>query len=156
MDREKVRAYDNAYSRLRDMQFATYEFYARQHSLTAKELFVLDILWFSPEGCLQSDISERLSATKQTVSAIIKKFLKQGYIVMEESPTDRRNKIIRFTKSGLSYTEKIIVPAAKAEVDAMAQLCDEDIAELVRITTLFSSSMKEHLEALYKNTKSQA
>lgn len=70
---------------------------ARQLALTAKELFVLDILWFAPDGCLQSDICDRLSATKQTVSAIMKKFLKQGYVSMEESPTDRRNKIVRFT-----------------------------------------------------------
>ena len=70
---------------------------ARQLALTAKELFVLDILWFAPDGCLQSDICDRLSATKQTVSAIMKKFLKQGYVSIEESPTDRRNKIVRFT-----------------------------------------------------------
>ncbi len=148
MEREKVRAYDNAYCKLRDIQFAAYEFYARRHALTAKELFVLDILWFAPDGCLQSDICNRLSATKQTISAIIKKFLKQGYVTMEESPTDRRNKILRFTAAGLRYAKKIIPPAAKAEVDAMAELCDKDIAELVRITTLFSNYMKQHFDAL--------
>lgn len=148
MEREEVQIYDNAYCKLRDMQFAAYEFYARQHALTAKELFVLDILWFAPEGCLQSDICDRLSATRQTVSAIIKKFLKQGYVTMEESPTDRRNKIVSFTEAGRQYAGKIIPPAAKAEVDAMAELCDGDIAELVRITTLFSGFMKQHFDAL--------
>lgn len=68
-------------------------------SLTAKELFVLDIIWFAPDGCLQSDISERLSAMKQTVSAIIKKFWKQGYISLIESETDRRNKVVRLTEA---------------------------------------------------------
>ena len=148
MEREEVQIYDNAYCKLRDMQFAAYEFYARQHALTAKELFVLAILWFAPEGCLQSDICDRLSATRQTVSAIIKKFLKQGYVTMEESPTDRRNKIVSFTEAGRQYAGKIIPPAAKAEVDAMAELCDGDIAELVRITTLFSGFMKQHFDAL--------
>ncbi len=123
MEREEVRAYDNAYCKLRDMQFAAYEFYARKHALTAKELFVLDILWFAPDGCLQSDICDRLSATKQTISAIMKKFLKQGYVAMEESPADRRNKIVRFTEAGLRYAEQIIPPAARAEVDAMAESC---------------------------------
>lgn len=154
MEREEVRAYDNAYCKLRDMQFAAYEFYARQHALTAKELFVLDILWFAPDGCLQSDICDRLSATRQTVSAIMKKFLKQGYVSMEESPTDRRNKIVRFTEAGLQYAGRIIPPAAKAEVDAMAELCDEDIAELVRITTLFSGFMKQHFDALHTKESS--
>lgn len=65
MEREKVRAYDNTYCKLQDVRIAAYGFYARKHALTAKELFVLDILWFAPDGCLQSDICDRLSATKQ-------------------------------------------------------------------------------------------
>ena len=141
MEREEVRRYVNEYCHLRDVQTAAYELYARKHGLTAKELFVLDIIWFAPDGCLQSDISERLSATKQTVSAIIKKFWKQGYISLTESETDRRNKIVRFTEDGMEYARKIIPPAANAEIDAMAELNGKDIAELVRITTLFSDWM---------------
>lgn len=148
MDREQVRAYVNQYGELRDVQYAAYEMYARKHSLTAKELFVLDIIWFAPNGCLQSDICERLSATKQTVSAIVKKFMKQGYVSLTESETDRRNKIVRFTKAGIEYVRKIIPPAAHAEIDAMSELSGEDIAELVRLTTLFSHCMKEKFEAI--------
>lgn len=92
------------------MQFAAYELYARKYNLTAKELFVLDIIWFSHGGCLQSEICERLSATKQTVSAIMKKFCKLGYISFTESQTDRRNKIVRLTQAGKEYTQKIIPP----------------------------------------------
>lgn len=53
MEREEVRSYVNQYCKLRDIQFAAYELYARKHGLTAKELFVLDIIWFAPDGCLQ-------------------------------------------------------------------------------------------------------
>ena len=56
MNREKVRMYVKRYCELRDVQFAAYELYARKHGLTAKELFVLDIIWFSEDGCLQSVI----------------------------------------------------------------------------------------------------
>lgn len=148
MDREEVRAYVNQYGRLRDVQYAAYELYARRHGLTAKELFVLDIIWFSPDGCLQTDICERLSATKQTISAIIKKFMNKGYISLTESKTDRRNKIIRFTSEGEAYVKGIIPPAADAEIDAMAEMPGEDIAELVRLTTLFSQHMKEKFEKI--------
>lgn len=143
MDRETVRGFVNQYCLLRDVQFAAYELYARRFHLTAKELFVLDIVWFAEDGCLQSDICERLSATKQTVSAIIKKFWKLGYMSLTESPKDRRNKIVRFTEAGRAYAGKIIPPAANAEIDAMAELdvAGEDIAELVRLTTLFSDQM---------------
>ena len=148
MDREKVRMFVNQYCLLRDVQFAAYELYARKYGLTAKELFVLDIIWFSENGCLQSEISERLSATKQTVSAIVKKFWKLGYLSLTESETDRRNKIVRFTEAGMEYTREIIPPAASAEIDAMAELNGEDIAELVRLTTLFSEQMKAKFQAI--------
>lgn len=148
MDREKVRMFVNQYCLLRDVQFAAYELYARKYGLTAKELFVLDIIWFSEDGCLQSEISERLSATKQTISAIVKKFWKLGYLSLTESETDRRNKIVRFTEAGMEYTRKIIPPAASAEIDAMAELNGEDIAELVRLTTLFSEQMKAKFQVI--------
>jgi len=143
MNREEIRGYVNQYCKLRDVQFAAYELYARKYNLTAKELFVLDIIWFADDGCLQSEICERLSATKQTVSAIIKKFWKLGYLSLTESETDRRNKVVRFTESGIEYTKEIIPPAAKAEIDAMSELSEKDISELVRITTLFSEQMKK-------------
>ena len=64
---------------------------------------MLDIIWFAPDGCLQSDICKRLSATKQTVSAIIKKFLKLGFVPLTEAENDRRNKIVRLTNIGVKF-----------------------------------------------------
>ena len=160
MDREKVRAYVNQYCALRDVQYAAYTSYARKYGLTTNELFVLDIIWFSPDGCLQYEICERMSATKQTISAIIKKFLKLGYVSLTESETDRRNKIIRFTAAGAEYAKTIIPPAASAEIDAMSELSEAEIAELTRLTTLFSQYMKDKFEkalqtpeTLYKGEK---
>ncbi|MCI8864135.1 MAG: winged helix-turn-helix transcriptional regulator [Lachnospiraceae bacterium] len=146
MDREDVRAYVNQYCKLRDIQYAAYKLHARKYNLTSKELFVLfvlDIIWFAGDGCLQSEICERLSATKQTVSAIIKKFWKLGYLSLTEAENDRRNKIVRFTDAGREYAKDIIPPAASAEIDAMAELEGKDIIEMVRITTLFSNCMKK-------------
>lgn len=143
-----INKYVNQYCILRDVQFAAYEKYARKHNLTAKELFVLDLIWFSSDGCSQSDICERLSATKQTVSAIIKKFWKAGYLSLDESQNDRRNKIVRFTKSGTEYVKNIIPPAAEAENSAMSELSDKDIIELIRLTTLFSNTMAQKFKEI--------
>lgn len=74
MNRENVRNYVNQYGRLRDLQFAAFELHARKHGLTAKEEFVLDIIWFSPDGCLQSEICERLSATSRQSAPLSRSF----------------------------------------------------------------------------------
>ena len=113
MSKESVNIHVNNYCRLRDKQYAVYTEYARKHGLTTKELFILDIIYFAQDGCTQAGICERLSATKQTVSAAIKKFWKLGYLSFEESKTDRRIRLIRFTAAGKEYVERIIPPAAQ-------------------------------------------
>lgn len=39
----------NLYCRLLDQQFAVYTRFAKRYNLTANELFVLDIIWFTPK-----------------------------------------------------------------------------------------------------------
>lgn len=146
MDRENIRAYVNWYCRLRDVQYAAYEEYARRFGLTTNELFVLDIIWFAAEGCSQTDISKRMSTSKQTISAIIKKFMRMGYVTLSESESDRRNKIVRLTDSGMEYARRIIVPAAEAEIDAMGELSEKEIETLVHLTDKLSFNMKNHFE----------
>lgn len=146
MDRENIRAYVNWYCRLRDVQYAAYDEYARRFGLTTNELFVLDIIWFAAEGCSQTDISKRMSTSKQTISAIIKKFMRMGYVTLSESESDRRNKIVRLTDSGMEYARRIIVPAAEAEIDAMGELSEKEIETLVHLTDKLSFNMKNHFE----------
>ncbi len=132
----------NDYCRLRDRQTAVYDRHAKMHGLTVNELFVLDILWFSPNGCTQKEISDRMSANKQTINAIITRFDKQGFISYAEVKEDRRNKHILLTESGKAYAQHIIPPAADAENLAMADMPMDKIAELIRLTTAFTENME--------------
>ena len=139
---KEINDFVNAYCRLRDKQYAVYAGCAKRHGLTTNELFVLDILWFASEGCTQKEMSDRMSANKQTINAIITRFDKQGYISYKQVKEDRRNKRIFLTESGKAYAETIIPPAADAENLAMADIPIEKIAELVNLTTAFTENMK--------------
>ena len=141
----------NAYCRLRDRQRAIYDKCAKRHDLTINELFVLDILWFAPEGCTQTEICERLSSNKQTIAALITRFWKKGYITYEEVAEDRRNKRSRFTRAGRAYAETIIPPAADAENLAMAELGAEKLTELVDLTTRLTESMEKQFSRIEGN-----
>ena len=143
----------NAYCRLRDRQYAVYARCAKRHNLTVNELFVLDILWFAPEGCTQKEICARLSANKQTIAAVIARFRKKGYIVYEEVEADRRNKRIRFTETGREYAGAIIPPAAEAENLAMAALGLEKLTELVALTTKLTENMEKQFSSIAGNRK---
>ena len=143
----------NAYCRLRDRQYAVYARCAKRHNLTVNELFVLDILWFAPEGCTQKEICARLSANKQTIAAVTARFRKKGYIVYEEVEADRRNKRIRFTETGREYAGAIIPPAAEAENLAMAALGLEKLTELVALTTKLTENMEKQFSSIAGNRK---
>ena len=143
----------NAYCRLRDRQYAVYARCAKRRNLTVNELFVLDILWFAPEGCTQKEICARLSANKQTIAAVTARFRKKGYIVYEEVEADRRNKRIRFTEEGREYAGAIIPPAAEAENLAMAALGLEKLTEHVALTTKLTENMEKQFSSIAGNRK---
>ena len=138
----------NAYCRLRDRQYAVYSKYAKQHGLTTNELFVLDILWFTPDGCTQTEICERLSANKQTIAAIVTRFWEKGYITYNEVIQDRRNKRILFTEAGRAYAADIIPCAADAENLAMAELGLDKLAELVDLTMTLTQGMEKNFSRI--------
>lgn len=139
---KEINDFVNAYCRLRDRQTAVYDRCAKKNGLTMNELFVLDILWFAPKGCTQKEISDRLSANKQTINAVITRFYNRGYLTFTEMKEDRRNKRIILTESGKTYAKKIIPPAADAENLAMADLPLDKACELVKLTTVFTESME--------------
>ena len=94
------------------------------------------------------EISVQLWETKHTFCAIIKSFGNLGFFSLKEQKKVRRNKIVRFTDAGLEYAEGIVLPAARAEINAMADMADEDIVELLRLTTVFSENMKVKFSSL--------
>lgn len=120
------------------------------NKLTVNELFVLDILWFAPEGCTQKEICDRLSANKQTINAVVTRFDRQGYVSYKEVAKDRRNKRIFLTEFGKAYAKDIIPPAADAENLAMADMPIEKIAELINLTTTFTENMERRFADIKK------
>lgn len=150
---KEINKYVNEYCRLRDRQLAVYDGCAKLHGLTVSELFVLDILWFAEGGCTQKDICERMSANKQTINSIIIRFDKKGFISYAEVKEDRRNKRILLTEKGKSYAKDIIPPAAAAENLAMADMPLDKIAELVKLTTVFTENMERRFAEIKEQKK---
>lgn len=141
----------NDYCKLRDRQYAVYNRCAKKNGLTLNELFVLDILWFAEDGETQKAMSERLSTNKQTISSIINKFEKLGYVNFIEVKEDRRNKKVCLTKKGRDYSKDIIPPAAKADNLAMGKLGLKKTQELVKLTTEFTENMEKEFKKIIEN-----
>ena len=63
----------------------------------------------------QKEISEYFGMQKQTVHTVVSALNKQGYLTLEASREDKREKRIILTESGEKYARRIIAPLRIAE-----------------------------------------
>ena len=88
-------------------------------------------------------ISEEWNISKQTVNTILKDFQKKGYINMVSDDSDKRNKLICLTESGMEYTKDIIEKLHSKEIYVIEKMGLENIESLNDNTELFIRLFKE-------------
>jgi DNA-binding MarR family transcriptional regulator len=93
------------------------QIYADRFDLTRHEWRVLAALAVHP-SMLARDVAAYSALDKMSVSRAVATMEAKAYIVREDDPDDRRNKILRITRSGRALHEKI-VPLVRAREDYM-------------------------------------
>lgn len=63
----------------------------------------------------QKQIAENFGMQKQTVHTVVSALNKNGYLLLEASGDDKREKRILLTESGKKYVHRIVTPLRKAE-----------------------------------------
>ena len=86
---------------------AMYEEWSKDQGLSSNRVFALYSFYESNGRCTQKMISEEWNISKQTVNTILKDFQKKGYINMVSDDSDKRNKLICLTESGMYVIEKM-------------------------------------------------
>lgn len=61
-------------------------------------------------------------------------FLKDGWVTLEELPTDRRNKTVNLTAEGMTKAQEIMDKIHNCEVTAMSQLSESERETLLKLT----------------------
>lgn len=84
---------------------AVYEEYAKSVGLSYTGLIILYEI-YEIENCTQKKLCEYCFIPKQTVNAVVTSFYKNGWIMLEEMPQDRRNKTIHLTEKGRKILKK--------------------------------------------------
>lgn len=118
-----------------------YSEYAKSMGLTLAGLEVLLIIW-DEKKCKQNTIVQKSFLPKQTVNAIIQKLLKYEVIELSIEDSDKRNKIIKFTKKGKEYVDTIIPKVKNIEYQALNALGEEKTQDLINIITLYKNNLK--------------
>lgn len=127
-----------------------YEEYAGRHSLTYISLTVLETMCENAENCTQKLIVEQTRYPKQSVNAVVQEFRRAGYITLEESEQDRRNKKIVFTRTGLAYTKKVISPLWKIDEAATELIPEADREIFIKCVETYERAFREQIEKITK------
>ncbi|MCX4268986.1 MAG: MarR family winged helix-turn-helix transcriptional regulator [Lachnospiraceae bacterium] len=114
-----------------------YEEWAKAHGLSVNSLFVLCAIHDGGDDCTQKKISQRWLIPKQTINMVLKDFERRGFTELFPMPEDKRNKIIRFTKTGKEYADTIISELRKVELFAVEKIGIERMQQLNENMALF-------------------
>ena len=108
---------------------AMYEEWSKDQGLSSNRVFALYSFYESNGRCTQK--------------MIIKDFQKKGYINMVSDDSDKRNKLICLTESGMEYTKDIIEKLHSKEIYVIEKMGLENIESLNDNTELFIRLFKE-------------
>lgn len=93
----------------------------------------------------QKQIAENFGMQKQTVHTVVSALHKKGYLLLEASEGDKREKRIILTESGKEYARKIIAPLRKAEDNVFKIIGSEKMQAMCGTMDLFNLLFEREL-----------
>ncbi|MBD0334463.1 MAG: MarR family transcriptional regulator [Cyanobacteria bacterium Co-bin13] len=120
---ELVRAYQafSAYS----------EAGVRQYALTPAQFDVIATLGNTP-GMSMGEIGEKTLITKGTLTGVVDRLEKKGFVLREVPPGDRRSVIVRLTAAGEALFEEVF-PAQIQDLKQRFEQLEPSELELLRV-----------------------
>ena len=93
----------------------------------------------------QKQIAENFGMQKQTVHTVVSALQKKGYLLLEASEGDKREKRIVLTESGQVYAHRMIAPLRKAEERVYRTIGNERLQAMCEILDLFNLLFEREL-----------
>lgn len=96
------------------------------------------------DGCLQKDICNITSISKQTINSAVRKLEREGYLALKKGKG--RDMHIFLTDKGRELVDKKILPVIHMENHVFQEMSEEESRELLRLT-------RKYKELLLKKSK---
>lgn len=124
-----------------------YQDWAAAHGTQENILFTLIELLENPQGCSHASLCAALFLPKQTVSFIVGRLEKQGFVTQERWHEDHRTKLVRLTEKGAQYAAGLYNELETAELRAYGSLSSNQREAITTGLRLLSGA----LEKSFKN-----
>jgi DNA-binding MarR family transcriptional regulator len=120
-----------------------YSDFSKSLGLTLAEFEVLYVIC-EEENCTQMSIVQKTFLPKQTVNAVVQRFIKNDIVTLEVATTkDKRNKVIKLTENGKVYSNDILPKMKAIEYKALESVGQEKLDEMINLMTLYKNALKE-------------
>lgn len=98
------------------------------------------------DGCLQKDIADRYSISRQTISSSVRNLEKKGYLFLKHGKG--RNMHLFLTQEGKLFVQANILPLVKAENEVFESMSPEESEEFLRLTRIHTEILKNKIQEL--------
>ena len=99
----------------------------------------------------QKQIAENFGMQKQTVHTVVSALQKKGYLLLEASEGDKREKRIVLTESGQEYARRMIAPLRNAEDKIYRMIGNERLQAMCETLDLFNLLFERELSGGLRN-----
>ncbi len=123
-----------------------YHVICRKIGLSDSVFIILYTIWDIGDGCLQRDICNAASISKQTIHSAIKKL--EGQDVLHLKPGKGREMQIFLTEKGKDLVKEKIVPVAAMEAEAYEAMTEEECHELLRLSRKYLEHFRKKVKEL--------
>ena len=89
-----------------------------------------------------SVIADFICVPRQTMTSILDGMEKDGLIVRQEHPSDRRRKLVRFARKGSALAERALKEIRRHEAQTMAALTPGELSSMLASMRKFSEALE--------------
>jgi len=88
-----------------------------------------------------SEIGRTIDKDKSTITALVSKLIKRGYVERKSDPADSRISLIRLTRKGMALKPDFLLIAQKLRAHSYKGMSDEERETLVSLLTKLNTNL---------------
>jgi DNA-binding MarR family transcriptional regulator len=114
------------------------------YKLSLSQVFALQDL--QKETLTVTQLSEKLALERSSVSRLVDHLVKEGFVLRETNPLNRREVILSLTERGASTINKVSNQSVEFYKEVLNDVSPEDFQQMLRSFQRFTSLLKKRRE----------
>lgn len=117
---------------------------ARKMGLSTSEMAALEHLHASGGGLTPTQLGKRLSMSSGTVSPLVDRLERAGYVERHPNPEDRRSSLVRMTPWGVEESSRHLLPLAADLLETASGLGRKERSSVGAYLETVSNALARH------------